>query len=176
MKNLLLSVLVTALFTGCASLDSDFDDIEFISEVHPRFDLDGYGSYDWAGNASLVYDPSAAWEPPDFDMDEEIKFLIDTELRDQGLIQTSNNPDLVASFALIIQMEELPFNQDPNDEMPDIADIPQGALAITLTDTSLGMEVWVGIAVADTSEAPATDRAIKRLEYVVTELLNTIPD
>jgi hypothetical protein len=169
-------LLSSLLIAGCAStVDPDVADIDLITEVHPEFNLGNYGSYDWNINASLVYDPNGAWEPPAYDMDEEIRFLIDSELRGQGLIQSSNGPDLLASFAIAIQMDELPFNRDPNEAMPDIGEVQQGALVITLVDPDLGYAVWVGLAVADASTTPETAKSLKRLSYAVSGLLDTLP-
>lgn len=176
MKQLLLLILSASLFGGCASTDPDLADIDFLTEVHPRFDLSSYGSYAWQGNASIVYDPDGKWESPDYDLDDEIRFLIDTELRDHGLIQSSNSPDLLASFATAIQMEELPFNRNPEEEMPVIESIEQGALVITLTDPNLGYAVWVGLAVGEAGATPETELSLKRLDYVVSSLLSTLPD
>ena len=176
MKYLLFLFLGMTFITGCVTTDSDLADIEFMNEVHPRFDLGNYGSYDWLVNASLVYDPAGKWVPPEFDMDEEIRFLIDTELRNHGLIQSGNKPDLLASFGVAIQMDELPFNRDPDQEMPLVENVQQGALVITLTDPELGYAVWIGVAAADASAEPETELALKRLHYAVSSLLASLPD
>lgn len=177
MKQFFLVLLSSLLISGCAStVDPDIADIDLITEVHPEFNLLNYGSYAWQGNASLVYDPNGSWEPPAYDMDDEIRFVIDTQLREHGLIQAASSPDLLASFAIAIQMEDLPFNRDPNEAMPNIEDVPQGALVITLVDPDLGYAVWVGLAVADASVAPETRLSLKRLNYAVSELLGTLPN
>ena len=68
-------MLSALLLSGCATTDSDFADIDLITEIHPRFNLSSYGSYAWQGNAGIIFDPEGRWEPPDYDLDDEIKFL-----------------------------------------------------------------------------------------------------
>ncbi len=176
MKRLLLYLLSAVLLSGCATTDSDFDDIDLITRIHPRFDLSSYGSYSWQGNASIFFDQEGRWEPPDYDLDEEIKFLVDTELRGHGLVESSTAPDLMANFIIAIQIDELPFNRDPNEEMPVLAEVPQGALVITLVDTNLGYAVWAGLGVADVNETPDNDTSRRRLQYVVSNLLETLSE
>ena len=181
MKRFLCLLLASIIVAGCATTDldvadSDISDIDFIHEVHPRFDLGNYGSYDWVASTNLIYDPQGKWEPPEFDLDDEIRFLIDTELRSHGLIQSSNGPDLLASFNIAIQMDEMPFNRDTDEEMPVIENVQQGALVITLTDPDLDYPVWVGLAAADISATPEVELARKRLSYVVSNLLLSLPD
>lgn len=175
MKQFIFVIMSLAL-AGCATSDSAFDDIDLITEIHPRFDLSGYGSYAWSGNASLVYDPAGKWEPPGYDLDEEIKFLVDTELRSLGLVESYVRPDLLASFAIAIEIETLPFNRDPNEEMAVIDNVPLGALVITLVDTNLGYAVWAGLAVADVDESPDNDLSRMRLQYAVSKMLETLSE
>ena len=174
MKNTFLTMLGIVILAGCTTTDPAFSDIDLITEIHPRFDLSNYGSYAWQGNASLVYDPEGKWEPPSYDLDEEIKFLVDTELRGSGLVESSAYPDLLASFAIVIQMEDLPFNRNPNEEMAVIGNVQQGALVITLVDPNLGYAVWVGLGMADVDESPDNDLSRRRLEYAVSNLLDTL--
>lgn len=174
MKKIFLTFLGAILLAGCATTDPAFVDIDLMTEIHPRFDLSNYGSYAWQGNASLIYDPEGKWEPPSYDLDEEIKFLVDTELRSAGLVESSTDPDLLASFAIAIQMEDLPFNRNPNEEMTVIENVPLGALVITLVDPELGYAVWAGLAVADIEEAPDNELSRRRIEYAVSNLLATL--
>ena len=176
MKRLFLSTLAALLLSGCATTSSDFDDIDLITEIHPRFDLSSYGSYAWQGSAGIIFDPQGRWEPPDYDLDDEIKFLIDTELRGHGLVESDTLPDLMASFAIAIQIDDLPFNRNPDVEMPVIEEVPQGALVITLVDTNLGYAVWAGLAAANVDETPDNDMSRRRLQYVVSNLLETLSE
>jgi len=70
---------VMLLVAGCAS--SVTRDIMVDTDVDPKANLKGYSTYTWLGSAAIVYDPEGKWEPPQFDADAEIKFLIDRELR-----------------------------------------------------------------------------------------------
>ena len=70
--------------------------------------------------AQIVNDPLGKWEPPGFDADAEIKFLIDRELRKRGMSQNSIDPDLVVVFAAGIDMDALELKVDPETKI-DIA-------------------------------------------------------
>jgi len=89
-------------------------------------------------------------------------------------VESNVRPDLLASFGIVIELEDLPFNRDVNEEMAVIDDVPQGALVITLVDTNLGYAVWAGLAVADVSETPDNDLSRMRLQYAVSNLLATL--
>ena len=167
-------ILFSLLLTGCASVDTS--DIEIISEAHPRFQMAGYGSYTWAGSASIVFDNEGRWEPPGYDLDAEIKFLIDTEMRALGLVENSANPDLILGFGTAIDMPSLQLIQDPDSslELPEQS-MPLGALSVTFIDARTGYVVWMGIATADIEETPDPELSRQRLQYVVTNMLSTLP-
>ena len=172
----ILAAAALAILSGCATTDAEFADIDLITEVHPRFDLSNYGSYAWEGNASIIYDPEGRWEPPAYDLDDEVRFLVDSELREKGLVQSSTRPDLLASFGIAIQFEDLPFNRDPSEEMEVIDEVPQGALVIYLIDPNLGYAVWAGLAAADVDETPDNDLSRRRLQYAVSNLLSSLSE
>ena len=170
-----IGILISLLLASCAAVNTS--DIEILSEAHPRFQLGGYGSYSWAGSASIVFDSEGRWEPPGYDLDAEIKFLIDTEMRALGLVENSANADLILGFGTVIDIQSPQLNQDPDSSLELLEQsMPLGALSVTFIDARTGFVVWVGIATADIEETPDPDLSRQRLQYVVTNMLNTLPE
>ncbi len=90
MKKYLIVLLTSLLLvTGCAT--SVTSDIKVDSEADATIKFSGYKTYAWLGSASILYDPAGKWEPPGFDADAEIKFLIDREFT-----RLKVNPPLIA--------------------------------------------------------------------------------
>ena len=77
-KHLIAISAAFLLLAGCASTMTK--DIRVETEADPKANLAGYSCYTWLGSAAIIYDPEGQWEPPEFDMDNEIRFLIDREL------------------------------------------------------------------------------------------------
>ena len=73
--NSALVALLILFITACASPLTQ--DIEVDADADPKANLAGYKTYAWLGSAAILYDPKGRWEPPEFDADAEIKFLID---------------------------------------------------------------------------------------------------
>ena len=96
-KYLFTLVTLMVLLSGCAT--GVTKDIMVKTDSDPKANLAGYKSYAWLGSAAIVFDDKGRWEPPQFDADAEIKFLIDRELRNRGMTEDSANPDLVIAFA-----------------------------------------------------------------------------
>ncbi len=170
-----LLIIFSLFLLGCASIDTR--DIEFISEANPGFHLNGYGSYAWGGSAALVFDINGRWEPPDYDLDAEIKFLIDTEMRDRGLVENSSNPDLILGFATIVDIRTMQLLQDPDASL-DLLErtLPLGALNVTFVDARTGYVVWMGVAIADIDETPDPELSRKRIQYAVSNMLDLVPE
>ena len=85
----LVSLGLAACATGFkATYDSD-----------PSHDFSGYQTYAWLVSAEIVNDAHGNWEPPGFDADAELRFLINRELRNKGLQEVTTRPDLFIAFA-----------------------------------------------------------------------------
>ena len=99
------------LLTGCSSVPTK--DIQIETQVSPQTNFKAYKTYSWLGTAEIVNDPLGQWEPPAFDADTEIKYLIDRELRKRGMSENAANPDLIVAFGVGVKMRALKFKQDP---------------------------------------------------------------
>ena len=173
-RNHVLSLVGIMLLAGCSSVPTK--DIVVDVEVDPKANFSGYKSYAWLGAAAIVRDAYGQWEPPEFDADAEIKYLIDRELRERGMSENTANPDLIVAFAAGIDMDALGLKVDPETQMDMLANVPQGGLLIVLVDSESGFVIWIGVATAEILEDPDAQTVKARLDYAVTQLLKRLPN
>jgi len=148
-----LPVLIIALmlFAGCASVPTKDIQVDVQSDLKANFS--GYKTYTWLAAAAIVNDPYGQWEPPQFDADAEIMFLIDRELRKRGMSENTAGPDL----------KEF------------LENVPQGGLVVVLVDSRSGFVIWIGVATAELQESPDTQTVKARLDHAVTQMFNEFP-
>ena len=168
-----LFVMVFMLLSGCASVPTK--DIQVDAQADPKANFSGYRTYAWLGSAAIVNDAYGQWEPPAFDADAEIKYLMDRELRKRGMLENSTDPDLIVAFAAGIDMDALELKVDPETKMDLLANVPRGGLVVVLLDSETGFVIWVGVATAQVQESPDTRTVRARLDYAVTRLLKKLP-
>ena len=168
-----IGILILFLFAGCASVPTK--DIQIDTQADPKANLSGYKTYAWLGAAAIVNDPYGQWEPPPFDADAEIKFLIDRELRKRGMTEDSVNPDLIVAFAAGINMDALGVKTNPETKSKMLENVPQGGLAVVLVDADTGFAIWVGVATAELQESPDAQTVKGRLDYAVTQMFKKLP-
>lgn len=171
-KNLLAILGIMFLVAGCAS--SVTKDIMVDTDVDPKANLKGYSTYTWLGSAAIVYDPEGKWEPPRFDADAEIKFLIDRELRKHGMTESSANPDLIVAFAAGIDMATMEIKIDPESNLETLENVPMGALTVILIDAGTGLAIWGGVAPAEIQQNPEQEVIKKRLDYAVSSMFKQL--
>ena len=164
---------VLLLLAGCAS--SVTKDIMVDTDVDPKANLKGYSTYTWLGSAAIVYDPEGQWEPPQFDADAEVRFLIDRELRARGMSESSSSPDLIVAYAAGIDMAVMEIKIDPESNLEVLTNIPISALTVVLIDTNTSLAIWSGVATAEIQENPGQEVIKKRLDYAVTSMLGKLP-
>jgi len=169
----LFYVAISALLVGCASVPTK--DIEIDAQADPKANFSGYKTYAWLGSAAILNDPYGQWEPPAFDADSEIKYLVDRELRKRGMLQNSVDPDLIVAFAAGINMDALELKVDSKSQMETLTNVPRGGLVIALVDSESEFVIWAGIATADVQKQPDTKTAKARLDYAVTKLFKKLP-
>jgi len=172
-KYLFALLAVMLLVAGCAS--SVTKDIRVDAEADPKINFTGYTTYTWLGSAAIVYDPDGKWEPPQFDADAEIRFLIDRELRARGMIEDSVSPDMVVAYAAGIDMDSMDIKTDPESDLVVLENVPLGALTVILIDANTGLAIWGGVASAEIQENPSQETIKKRLDFAVTRMLEKLP-
>jgi uncharacterized protein YceK len=160
------------LLSGCAS--SVTRDIKVEAETDPKANIAGYSSYAWLGSAAILYDPEGQWEPPEFDMDAEIKFLIDRELRKHGMTEASSSPDVIVAFAAGIDMASMEIRTDPESELKTLENVPSGALTVILIDAQTGLAIWGAIATGEVQQNPDQEVTRQRLDYAVTRMFRQL--
>ena len=171
-KHLIALAAALLLLSGCAS--NVTKDIMVETEANPKVSFDGYSNYTWLGSAAIVYDPEGQWEPPQFDMDAEIKFLIDRELRKHGMTETSSSPDLIVAFAAGIDMATMEIKTDPDSKLETLENVPMGALSVILIDAKTGFAIWGGVATAEVQQNPDQEIIKQRLDYAVSSMFKQL--
>jgi hypothetical protein len=175
MKKHLIALLTSLLLvTGCAT--SVTSDIMVDSEADATIKFSGYKTYTWLGSASILYDPAGKWEPPGFDADAEIKFLIDRELRARGMAEDLVNPGLIVVFAAGIDMAAMREEIDPESHIEALKNVPEGAITVVLIDAATGFAVWAGLATGEIQQNPEADVVKQRLDYAVSEMFKQLPE
>jgi hypothetical protein len=169
----LLFASVVMLLSSCASTPTK--DIVVDAQADPKANFSGYKTYTWLGAAAIVSDYNGQWEPPAFDADAEIKYLIDRELREHGMSQNSVDPDLIVAFAAGIDMDALELKMDPESKIEALVNVPRGGLVIALVDGESGFVIWMGVATAEIQQSPDAKTVKARLDYVVTQLFRKLP-
>ena len=174
MKNLLIALFISLLLvTGCATTDTS--DIMIEAESDPTVKFSGYTSYTWLGSASILYDPAGQWEPPGFDADSEIKFLIDSEFRQRGMSEDSANPGLRVAFAAGIDMSAIIEEIDPDSKIAHLKNVPEGGLVVVLIDAHTGVVVWAGLALGEIKQDADQEMIKSRLKYAVSSMFKELP-
>jgi hypothetical protein len=154
MNRICVLLLAGIMFlSGCAS--APVKDIRVEAEADPKTNFGGYKTYAWLGAAAILNDPDphGQWEPPEFDADAEIKYLIDRELRKRGMMPSYTDPDLLVAFAAGIDMEALKLKVDPETKIDVPEKVPSGGLVVLFVDGQSGSVNWVLCSNPDVQEA-----------------------
>ena len=106
---------------------------------------------------------------------KEIMFLIDRELRARGWTEVKENPDVLAVYAVLVDMEAVDLKDDDNT-LAFGETVPAGALYIALADAETEEAVWVGAAAAKVDVVPQTETIKTRLDYAVTQIIARLPE
>ena len=164
----LISLFVAATFiSSCATLT---DDIQVETHADPGINYSKYKTYAWAGSAQIVFDPVGQWEQPTLDTDEEVRFVVNRELRAHGFNQVENNPDLLVAFAAGVDTAILELKEDPSSDKKVPTSAPKAALVIALIDARSGYVVWLGHATGDVQQQQTIENIRARIDYAVSQI------
>ena len=161
------SITTLTLISSCATLTSD---IEVETHADPEVNYNNYKTYAWAGSAQIVYDPLGQWEQPTLDTDEEVRFVVNRELRNHGLHQVEYDPDLFVAFAAGIDTTVLELKEDPNHDKKVLTNAPKAALFVALIDADTGFTVWSGYARGDAQKQQSIDDIRTRIDFAISEI------
>lgn len=174
MRALFFLFTVSFLFlSSCATVPTD--DINIDTAADKKVNFSGYKNYNWFAAAGILRDPEGKWEPPGFDADKEIRFLIDRELRKHGMTETAGKADFLVAYVIGIDMTALKLEEDPETKFYEVENIPKGALVIVLIDPESGSAIWLGKATAQPDEKMDMDTRKKRLDHIITKMLKELP-
>ena len=163
-------LLTTFALSGCATLTSD---ITVETETYPDVDFSRYKTYAWLGGGEIVYDPIGQWEQPTLDTDEEVRFLVNRELRKHGLTPVTKNPDLFIAYAAGVDMTALELKENPETKRHALTNVPRAALLIAMVDARSGYLVWLGYATGNVQKQQSIDNIRKRIDYAVTQIFRS---
>ncbi|MDJ0778329.1 MAG: DUF4136 domain-containing protein [Gammaproteobacteria bacterium] len=172
-KSAFLLCTLVIFLAGCAS--SITKDIKIETDSDPKVNFDGYSSYTWLGSAAILFDPDGQWEPPQFDADAEIRFLIDSELRARGMTESMSSPDMIVFYGAGIDMANIEVQIEPESELEKYSSVPKGALAILLIDGRTQRAIWGGVATANVQQDLDQETSRKRLQYVIKTMFKDLP-
>jgi hypothetical protein len=165
--------IVTLGLTACATTPTS--DIKVQAETAAGADIKAYKTYAWLAAAKIVNDPSGRWEPPQFDADAEIKWLIDREMRARGISEVSSYPDMFVAFVAGVDMAQLELKEDPKTKIEVLKNTPKGALVVLFVDGATGNTAWAASAVGEVKSDRPIDEAKARLDYAVTQMFQKLP-
>jgi len=164
-------VLTTLSLGACATLTSD---IEVETQIAADTDFSSYRTYAWAGSAEVVFDPVGQWEQPTLDTDEEVRFVINRELRARDMIQVDTDPDLLVAFAAGVDTTALDWKDNPENEEPVLTSVPKAALVVAMVDAKTGYIIWLGYATGEAQEQLSIEKIRSRIDYAVSEIFKPL--
>jgi len=167
----LLTVVAAVAMSGCTS---QFTDIQIDTRANPEVNLGTYRTYAWVGAAAMIVDPDNEWTPSDLDVGAEIRFLVDRELRKNGLAEVVDNPDVLVAYGVGIDMKAMKVVID-EDQTERFENLELGGVLVALADATTREVVWGGSAVAKLLEEPDRDLTRQRLDYAITEMFKKFP-
>ena len=175
MKNIiqLVSLAFILLLTACTSAPTK--DIKVDAEADPKVSFSGYKTYAWFAAAEILFDPEGQWEPRDVDIDAEVQFIINSELRKRGLIEASANPDMLVAYAAGVDMTSLGLKENPETKEKLLTNIPKAALVVALIDADTGYVMWLGEAVGEVQEKADEATVRARIDYALREMFRLLP-
>ena len=166
-------LLVSLVVLGACS--SKYKDIQIDAQADPKVSFDGYQSYAWLASSEIVYDPDGQWEPKGLDIDAEVRFVINDNLRKRDMIEVTENPDMLVVFAAGVDMMALGLKENPETKEEMLTNVPQAGLVVGFIDSDTGFLIWRGVADAKVAEDRDLKETRQRIEYAIKKMFKTIP-
>ena len=166
-------IFLVILLSSCTNVPTR--DIQVDAEADPKVSFSGYKTYAWFAAAQILFDPEGQWEPRDVDIDAEVQFIINGELRKRGMSEVSASPDVLVAYAAGVDMTSLGLKQDPETKQELLANIPKAALVIALIDADTGYVMWIAEATGEVQQQADAATVRARLEYAIGEMFRLMP-
>ena len=167
------ALCLTIFLSACATTATQ--DIKVEAQADPKVSFSGYKNYAWLASAEILYDPEGQWEPKNIDIDSEVRFIVNRELRKRGMVEVTSNPDMYIAFAAGVDMTTLGLKENPESKEQVLANIPKAGLVIVMADADTGFLTWIGIAEGDARAERSEEEIRTRIDYAVTQMLKRIP-
>ncbi|WP_221896471.1 DUF4136 domain-containing protein [Bathymodiolus japonicus methanotrophic gill symbiont] len=162
-------MLLTVLLSACTNTK----DIEVETASDPKVNLSAYSTYAWLGSAEILNDPEGKWQPAKFDISSDIKFLIDSELRDSGLTEVADaDAEVAISFFTGVDMAAQELKADPETDVEIPENVPKAALIVVALDIKTGFVIWIGVATGNVNENSTVAEKKARIAYAVKKMFN----
>ena len=180
----LVFAALALLIAGCSGNgvmggDSISSDIKVSSRVDDKANLSGYKTYSWIAVGAVLNDPDGKWQPPGFKAGEEIKNLIDDQMKDKGYTAKGDSADLGVAYFLGIDMAAREFKMNDETKQKEMQEVSKAALVVVLVDMRTGFVVWMGEAsratektVTGRNKVDDNETLRKRINYAISEMFN----
>lgn len=170
---LYIGLAFVMVLTACTTAPTQ--DIKIDADADPKANFSGYKTYAWFAAAQILFDPDGQWEPRDVDIDAEVQFIINSELRKRGMSEVSSNPDMLVAYAAGVDMTTLGLKENPDTREKLLENIPSAALVIALIDADTGYVMWLAEAVGEVQQQADAATVRARLEYAIGEMFRLLP-
>ena len=170
---LIIPGLLAVALGACASVGAD---IKAEAVVDAKANLKGYKTYAWLASMGVVKDPKGTWKPLGFDVDAELRFMIDKELRGRGMTPVEQTPDALVVYLVLASTDAQPQNiKQWFGKDADLANKEAGALIIGIADPQTRKMVWAGAAIAQGRKGRTPEEARTRLGIGVKKIFQLFP-
>lgn len=169
----LLCAALPLLTVACSTTGSD---IKAESVVDPKVDLAGYTSVAWLAAGQALSDPNGEWVRRGFDIDSEVRFQIEKQLRDRGLSIVTRDPDAYLAYLLLVNMDASEEQiQNIFGESADLTNLKAGALVVALVDPVTVRAIWAGAATAQPRGDASDEESKARLAVAIKKIFAGYP-
>jgi len=174
MKIVLKTLLVVSLL-ALGACSSKYKDIQIDTQADSKVSFEGFQTYAWLASSEIVYDPQGEWEPKGLDIDAEVRFVINDNLRKRDMIEVAQNPDMFVVFAAGVDMSAIGVKQNPETKEDMLTNVPQSGLVVGFIDADTGFLIWRGVAEAEVAADRDLEDTRKRIEYAIKKMFKKIP-
>lgn len=148
------------------------DDIEVGSKILKKHHYTG-NTYQWAGSEIAVNDPSGVWHTPDFNYEEHISSAIKKQLRDFGLVESSNS-DISFSYDIKLNMSAIKVKSFSGTNEQFVFHRPESIFSIHIKHKNSKDTLWTGWTNTEYKKL-APETSTKRIDYAIREILKKLP-
>ena len=169
-----ITALLVLLVSACATTPTS--DIQVETEMDPKVKMSGYKTYAWLAPNVMLNDPEGQWDQGQGrDIEPEVKFIVNKLLRDLGMSEVNNDPDVQVSYAAGLDMTILELKQDPETKKEMLTNIPKGALVVALIDSNTGYVMWIGKATGNVPQDLTLEQKRARIDYALKQMFKQLP-